>query len=531
MNDLAHSHLENFSKKSSSRIAVCMNEIQISYGEIYKCAFVLSSYLNKIIDSEHQECVGLFMPKCPMMVMAIYGVLLSGSAYVPMDVENPREKLHYIISDCAIKVIITTAEFLGRIEELKEGLKHQLKIIVLAEDKAEDDTIDQKYGCYYITPLSQKVSTCEMMTNANVSPEDLAAVLYTSGSSGVPKGVMISHSAISAFTKWAVAYFNLDSSDRFISHAPLHFDLSLFDLFAAHRAGGATVLIPSGFSGNPKQVTNEITKQKITIWQSVPSMLTLLVKYGCMKTKNLNVRHMLFAGEQMPIETLKGLSKIFINSNFHNIYGATETNDTFIYSISKEINEFPNPLPIGLPLPYVDFKIVCSDKEENKCQQGELYVRTPTMMKGYRNHDGDSMRLLATPKNEKKMKKYYRTRDIVKMLPDGNLLFCGRNDDIVKTNGYRINLLEIERCLQSYDQLNQSAVFALPDSELGNKIIAVVVPRLNAKVSVLALKQYCARKLPKYAIPHTFDITSFALPKTSSGKVDRKQLKRSYIKN
>lgn len=529
MKDLAHSHLENYSKRNSSRTAVCMNDIQMTYEEVYKGAFTISSFLNSIVDSDHQECVGLFMPKCPMTVMAIYGVLLSGSAYVPMDVENPEDKLNYIISDCEINVVITTSEFLGRVEDLSKGFKRTLKIVVLVQEPTENDIIQQNKECYYINPMTPKISAGDIKIKAKVAPEHLAAVLYTSGSSGVPKGVMITHSAITAFTKWAVSYFNLDFSDRFISHAPLHFDLSLFDLFAAHRAGGTTVLIPPGFSGNPKQVAREITKHNITIWQSVPSMLTLLAKYGDMKTKNSNIRHMLFAGEQMPVETLTRLSEVFINADFHNVYGATETNDTFIYSISKDIKEFPNPLPIGKPLPYVDYKIIGDDKYT--CQQGELYVRTPTMMKGYRNRNDDSMRMLATKKNEMDKGKFYRTRDVVKMLPDGNLVFCGRNDDIVKTNGYRINLLEIERCLQSNDKLNQTAVFALPDSELGNKIIAVVVPILNSKVSVLSLKQYCAEKLPKYAIPHIFEIQSAGLPKTSSGKIDRKQLKNSYMRN
>ncbi|MGD9210168.1 MAG: AMP-binding protein [Desulfobacteraceae bacterium] len=525
MNNLVYTHLQRQSVENGSCEAVCMNDQRLSYADLSYGALSLSSYLYELKNFEVQECIGLFMPKSPMTVVAIYGVLTAGAAYVPIDIQSPTSRLCHIMQDCKIKTIITTAKHTDRIVQLNSLLSHKPQIVVLPETLEDHSWQAQRSQFKSFNPMVRN-NPVHSPPRLDVLPESLAAVLYTSGSSGVPKGVMISHSAITTFTVWAASHFDLMPSDRFISHAPFHFDLSLFDLFAAHQAGGTTVLIPNGLSGNPKAVANLILQQKITIWQSVPSVLTLLAKYGDLVPGNTHMRHVLFAGEQMPVETLKKLINIFTSATFHNVYGATETNDTFIYSIPNEEKQLPDPLPIGLPLPYVDFKIVGNKHiAVNDEQEGELYVRAPTMMKGYRNQKNDAMCQLAADVDTSLKHNYYRTRDIVKMLPDGNLLFCGRNDDIIKTNGYRVNLLEVERCLQSHNHLKQVAVIALPDPILGHKILAIVVPQAQVHVSVIGLKRFCAEKLAKYAIPHIFDIHQSSLPTTSSGKIDKKQLK------
>ncbi len=526
MNRLVHDPLQSAAAQNGYREAVRMNDQRLSYADLYRGAAGLTSYLSRL-EIEAQACVGVFMQKSPMAIVAIYGILGAGAAYVPLDVQNPAARIQHMLKDCRITTIITTPDLLDRIETLADGLGIPIHIVLLADGKKKRSSQTRCLNCALIDPFKMDGRDASSPSAQIPSPEHLATVLYTSGSSGTPKGVMINHAAIDTFTRWAVQCFDLRDSDRFASHAPLHFDLSLFDLFAAHRVGANTVLIPTGLAGNPKAVARQIHQQKITVWQSVPSILTMIAKYGDLKSQgNAHLRHVLFAGERMPVETLKTLAKVFTRAAFHNIYGATETNDTFIYSIPCGKGTFPDPLPIGIPLPYVDYRILDSRLQDvEPGSEGELFVRAPTMMQGYRNREDQGMLELTQNNVPSERQPYYRTHDIVSMLPDGMLHFCGRNDDIVKTNGYRVNLLEVESCLQSHDRLYEAAVIALQDPEKGHKIVAVVVPRNGSGISMIDLKLYCARHLAKYAIPHIFDIHQSLLPKTSSGKIDKKQLK------
>jgi len=284
-------------------------------------------------------------------------------------------------------------------------------------------------------------------------------------------------------------------------------------------------LVPDNMTGNPKFLTQYIAQQEITVWQSVPSVLVLLLKYGDIaKYKYPSLRHILFAGERVSGTLLENLSVHFNNAAFHNIYGATETNDTFIYSIPVGIQAFPDPLPIGKALPYVEFLIV--DHHNNPVtdfEEGELLVRTPTTMRGYRNASANSF-ITLTSANTREPRDYYVTKDIVRMTSEGNLLFCGRKDDIIKTSGNRVNLLEIENLLQTHPAINDVAVIPVVDDEIGNKIVAIFTVAPNDHVSVIDLKVFCANNLPKYAIPHIFELSNTPLPKTSSGKTNKQTL-------
>lgn len=516
MNSLAHLALFASIHQQAQAEAVCLNGESVTYRALDNAAKNIAAWLSTR-SQQPEHCIGLFMGKTPAAIASIYGVLRAGAVYVPLDVKNPAQRIRYIIEQCQIDTFFTTPDQVSQLRECLMDYPVSVTIAVLTHE----DWLAPSDKFHYVV-IKPQAEPSEPFVEREIAPEQLATILYTSGSTGLPKGVMITHSAIDIFVRWVVGYFELQPHDRCISHAPLHFDLSLLDIFATHSAGAALVLVPDNMSGNPKFLAQYIAEQRITIWQSVPSVLVLLQKYGDPgKQQYPALRHVLFAGERISTSILEQLVIHFSAASFHNIYGATETNDTFIYSIAPGTTTIPTPLPIGHPLPYVDFLILDRDGQPVvPGEQGELLVKAPTMMRGYRNTVPASANLIEAGEHMG----FYRTRDLVQQQPDGSLLFCGRQDDIVKTNGYRVNLLEIENVLQGHPAIRDVAVIPLPDDEIGNRIMAVISILPFTELSAVELKMFCAQRLPKYAIPHNVHIGTEPLPKTSSGKTNKQTL-------
>jgi amino acid adenylation domain-containing protein len=518
---------------------------RLSYAEFSEQLLALASLLGSL-----RMNVGLYTGKCTEAVVAIYAILKAGAAYVPLDTNSPRARLAFIARQASIECWICTSKQRAALLELlgEVGGKHRVIVFDWASSQRSSETCstavrawridEQQVNCGLVPMPSQDQppahakqyrAIAEESLTVDVSPtanrESLAAILYTSGSTGQPKGVLISHAAISVFTEWAHAYFELRASDRVASHAPLHFDLSLFDLFASHIAGATVVLLPESYSSNPKYIAKFIGAERITVWQSVPSVLSMLVRYGDLAASELRgLRHVLFAGEVPNPQDIKCLAGQVINANLHNIYGCTETNNSFIYSFTGASWDASQPIPIGRPLPYVEFKVVTDDGEIAVTgQRGELYVKTPTMMLGYRQdpHAGSHAASHAMPVVGDD---YYRTKDVVYIAPSGMLEFIGRTDNIVKIGGNRVSLVEVESCLSRHPAVGEYAAACYADAEGNRKIVAFLHCPQSAAPSAVALKLFCSTHLPKYAIPSAFVVKPTPLPKTSSGKVNKQQL-------
>ncbi len=353
--------------------------------------------------------------------------------------------------------------------------------------------------------------------------DDLAYILYTSGSTGKPKGVMLSHANAFGFLDWCQSALGLRDGDRFSSHAPFHFDLSVFDLYASCRCGGTLVLIGESLGKDPARLGPFLPERRIDVWYSAPSILALMAEHGGLDACGYRApRVVLFAGEVFPIRHLKRLRSLWPSAAFWNLYGPTETNVCTAQPIPATIpDDRDTPYPIGNVCPPLKARVVDEHGHDvAPGSEGELVIAGPGVMRGYFGrpdlderaffHDADGTA-------------WYRTGDLVVDDGTGGFAFHGRRDRMVKKRGYRIELGEIESALYRHDDVDRAAVVARAD-ESGVSIDAFVAVKPERKASIIAMKRHCTTYLPHYMIPDRIKFLP-RLPTTSTDKVDYQGLK------
>ena len=478
------------------------------------------AHLLRDLGIEKGDRVGLFFPKCVESIVSMMGVLKAGGVYVPLDPQAPSDRVGYIIGNCGIRVLITNSDKRTALMPETLGL---LEHTILTEGTGNGTDI------HPWTELAKYPAT--HAPNVALIETDLAYILYTSGSTGRPKGVMLSHQNALTFVEWCAEEFHVTSEDRLSNHAPLHFDLSVFDVYNTLEAGATVYLITEDLALFPTSLTNFIETQAITIWYSVPSALMLLLLHGRPTPEKLKtLRILLFAGEVFPMKYLRQLAEVSANTDLYNLYGPTETNVCTYYKVERERLATLEKLPIGIACANTEcFSVTPEGRLAGNGEAGELYVRGPAVTNGYWA-DPEKTQKMVVPNHfqENFEEKMYRTGDIVTVGEDGNYYFQGRRDSQIKSRGYRIELGEIESALLSHPEVREAAVLAVPDEVIGNRIRAVVVPNIAGSLGVLELQKYCSERVPKYMIPELIDLCE-ELPKTSTGKIDRVKLAQEAV--
>ena len=498
--------------------AVVDGDRTLSYGELDDLAGRLAGLLAEL-GVRPGDRVAIYLDRSVEAIVAVYGVLRAGACYVPLDPEAPPARLGYVASDAGIQVLLTGAEKATSWEPLAaEGAPLESAVVLNS-----DAELDAPAGTRLLT--ARDVARADATTPAPSTGEgDLAYILYTSGSTGAPKGVMLSHRNCLAFVEWAADEFAVSPDDRLSSHAPLHFDLSTFDLFGAALAGAPVVLVPPERSVFPGALRQFIADNEITVWYSVPSVLSMLALRGGLVRGDLpRLRRILFAGEVFPTKYLRRLMDLLPHVRFANLYGPTETNVCTWYEVPKLPEDMTAPIPIGRAIAGVDtFAVTEEGGSAEPNEVGELHVGGPTVMQGYW---GDSERtarsLVPDPRANGTADRVYRTGDLVEEMEDGNYRFLGRRDSQIKSRGYRIELGDIETALYAHPAVVECAVVPIPDDLVTNRIKAYVATREH--VSTSDLTTFCGERLPKYMIPELVEFRE-VLPKTSTGKVDRQAL-------
>jgi acyl-coenzyme A synthetase/AMP-(fatty) acid ligase len=329
----------------------------------------------------------------------------------------------------------------------------------------------------------------------------------------------------------AADFFAINERDRFAGFAPLHFDLSVFDIFAAVKMGASIVLVPEFLSTFPIKLAEYIEEKRVSIWNSASSALCLLADRGKLARFHFDsLRLIHFSGDIMPVKYLRTLMTTMKNAAFYNIYGQTEANSSMCYRVEDVPRDEAWKIPIGKAFPNFEVFALTEEGElvDRPGRRGELHVMAATVALGYWNDEERTKeKFIQDPRASLPGPRVYRTGDLVEVDQHNDYLFVGRKDHMVKSRGYRIELSEIEAVLHSHPSVRQAVVLAVPDELIGNRIVAHVGAMEGTGLSESDLVQFCANVLPKYMIPELIFFHD-ALPLTSSGKIDRKELEKAH---
>ncbi len=466
-----------------------------NFAEILDLAEIICAEFPEV-SSDRDETIAICAEKSPKTVAAILGALSGGIAYAPLDPTHPDTRLTNILDDLGPAVLVVDDSTRGRFEVWARRSGTRLLTLSELPDRVPERVV------------------------ASGARQSLAAVLHTSGSTGKPKRVLIEAPALDAFQGWIVDEISIDIDDCILSHAPFAFDLSFLDLFASLAGGACIALADTRTARNGPKLVHMMQEQNVTVWHSAPSALKLVAEAARDITLP-QVRCVLFAGEPMPGRLLRQLMGIFPNARFINIYGCTETNDTFFYDVPRL--DTPDPLPLGRKLPYVDF--ILMDRTEQPVEgegEGELWVRCPTMMRGYSDQE-----LTAKATGWRDGIGYYRTGDMVRRDDKGVVHFVGRNDTIVKLSGVRIDLNEIEANLQAHPLVDEAAAYVDKSGETA--VLNAFVSSKSDELNSIDLRLYLMKRLPTAAIPRKFMISIQEVPKNSNGKACRRMLEQQLV--
>jgi amino acid adenylation domain-containing protein len=510
-----HEYLERSARRTPDRVAVEeAGADALTYAELDALADRLAAYLATLgVGPGHRVGVGLH--KSIDSMASLFGILKSGAAYVPVDPAAPPPRSAGIFADAAVRALVAEASLARALEPELEAAGH-VPLVLALDGVGGGRSLAAALDAAGVPGAAAKPARTP-------DPDDLAYILFTSGSTGRPKGVTLTHRNAISFVDWVVRTFAPAPDDRFSSHAPFHFDLSVLDLYASMAAGATVVLIGEDLGKDPVKLAAFMAGKRLTIWYSTPSVLSLMVQYGHLDQHDLSaLRVVFFAGEVFPVRHLRRLTEILPGRRYVNLYGPTETNVCTWHEIPLPIPaDRDRPYPIGAVCDHLASRVVDETGAPlSTGEPGELVIAGPAVTGGYWNLPD---RNAAAYFRDADGTAWYRTGDIVTDPGDGVFEFLGRRDRMVKRRGYRVELGEIEAALYRHPAIHEAAVVARQDAEAGVTLTAFVVFRDGQKASIIEMKRFSSQALLASMIPDVFKPLP-ALPKTSTDKIDYQKL-------
>ncbi|MEL6642303.1 MAG: amino acid adenylation domain-containing protein [Pseudomonadota bacterium] len=444
--------------------------------------------------------VGVYVDKSLDTAIAIYGIMRTGAAYVPMDPGAPEERLVQIAAACGLKAIVSQ-------ERKAAGYR---AVIAAAPDLA--CVLGADGAVLWATDVPQNRGAPRARRT-----DDPAYIVFTSGSTGTPKGITHTHETGLAYVRMSVDLYGVTQEDRLSNHSPLHFDMSTFDMFSGPYAGATTVIISEMHMKLPASLAQLIEQERLTIWYSVPHALIQLVERGAIENRDFSaLRWVIFGGEPMLPDQLRAFGLHTPNARFSNSFGPAEVNQcSYKHLDLADIDG--TPISIGTPCAHADLVILDGDE---RADEGELFVATPAMMVGYWNdpeRNAQAFRVIDG-------RRHYLTGDLVRRDSAGELHFLGRADRQVKVRGFRVELDEIELLMSRHDDVSEAAAVVIGNPA---RIAAYITARPGATPDTADLRAFAAQALPPQAVPTILSILP-EFKRTATGKIDRKHLAEVY---
>ncbi len=496
-NRCVHELFEEQVVRTLDAVAVVYEDQQLTYRELNARSNQLAHCLRRQ-GVGPDTLVGIYLGRCPDLIVALLGILKAGGAYVPFDPSYPVQRLHWMIQDTGVTAILTQ-------DHMKDDLP-QTQVQTICLDSA--------------WPTIRQESTENLDSLAK--PDHLAYVMYTSGSTGQPKGVEIPHRGIVRLV-FGVDYVDLESEQTFLQLAPVGFDASTFEIWGALLHGHRCVLFPGRVPELDKLAQMLQTHRVSCLWLTA-SLFNLVIDERPEILRG--VRQVLTGGEALSVDHIRRALQALPDTQLINGYGPTEnTTFTCCYRIPRQLGEHLRSIPIGRPISNTQVYIL--DGQLNPVSigvPGELYIGGDGLARGYLNRSElTAERFVPNPFDRTGQTWLYKTGDRCRYLADGNIEFLGRLDDQVKIRGFRIELGEIESVLAGHAAVAQAIATAREDTPGERRLVAYVVGWLGKACSATDLREYLGRRLPEYMIPSAFVFLE-AMPLTANGKIDRQAL-------
>ena len=506
-------------------VALVMDGARMTYAHLEAASNRLARML-RASGVQRGDRVALLLPKSPRAIVAIVAVLKADAIYVPLDTTSPIPRLARMLQSTAPRCLLAEAGVAAVAADLLAATPERAPLALgWIDGPPPPGPWASRSAGFSATDVEALADTVLDTENRASDP---AYILFTSGSTGVPKGVVISHANVQHFVDWATTYFALGPDDRTSGHSPLHFDLSTFDIFGTLGAGGQLHLVPPGLAVAPDAVPRFIRDAALTQWFSVPSLLTYVVKFDAVRPNDFpSLRRLLWCGEVLPTPVLRTLMARLPHVSFTNLYGPTEATVASSYHTVPACPATDDtPIPIGAPCAGEQLRVLDAERRPVPAGEiGELYIAGVGLSAGYWREPEKTAAVFVTDAAGVRL---YRTGDLGRRGTDGLFYFVGRVDSQVKSRGYRIELGEIEAALHHIPEVREAAVVAVDTGGFeGAAICCAYAPAPGAPLTPVTLRQALAAVLPAYMLPARWRRLD-TLPKNANGKIDRPALRAAF---